>query len=253
MRQVARIVPRGMPSASCAVRGRRRSRAAPRGGSPSWAGRSTARSPCRWRSARWWSCTCRSRTGCRRPARRRRARAARAGASRGCARRASPPRPSARSDLPSGLVKSICRSQALRRFSWPCTRLSKVGVLLSSKSAMKTFAPQFSALMTILRSVGPVISTRRSTRPGAGSAHRQSPPRTSAVSGRKSGSAPAASSASRRARACSSSSRRGPNSRCSAGEQLQRLGGQHLLVAVPPLACDLDAVHLRGTAHVCIS
>jgi hypothetical protein len=37
-----------------------------------------------------------------------------------------------------------------------------VGELESSKSAMNPFAPEFSALMTILRDVGPVISTRRS-------------------------------------------------------------------------------------------
>jgi hypothetical protein len=34
----------------------------------------------------------------------------------------------------------------------------------SSKSAMNTLAPEFSALMIILRSTGPVISTRRSCR-----------------------------------------------------------------------------------------
>ena len=36
----------------------------------------------------------------------------------------------------------------------------QVGALASSKSAMKTLAPELSALITILRSVGPVISTR---------------------------------------------------------------------------------------------
>ena len=39
---------------------------------------------------------------------------------------------------------------------------SQVGELASSKSDMNTRAPEFSALITILRSVGPVISTRRS-------------------------------------------------------------------------------------------
>ena len=39
-----------------------------------------------------------------------------------------------------------------------------VGALESSKSAMKTEAPEFRALMTILRSTGPVISTRLSCR-----------------------------------------------------------------------------------------
>ena len=44
-----------------------------------------------------------------------------------------------------------------------------MGALESSKSAMYTLAPLLSALMTILRSTGPVISTRRSWRsPGMG-------------------------------------------------------------------------------------
>ena len=37
-----------------------------------------------------------------------------------------------------------------------------MGALESSKSAMYTLAPELRALMTILRSTGPVISTRRS-------------------------------------------------------------------------------------------
>ena len=41
-----------------------------------------------------------------------------------------------------------------------------VGEFESSKSAMKTFAPELSALMIILRSTGPVISTRRSLQVG---------------------------------------------------------------------------------------
>ena len=49
--------------------------------------------------------------------------------------------------------------------------------MASSKSASQTLAPEFSALIVILRSVGPVISTRRSTRPGAGGATCQSPSR----------------------------------------------------------------------------
>ena len=40
--------------------------------------------------------------------------------------------------------------------------LPQVGELASSKSAMKPRAPELSALMTIFREVGPVISTRRS-------------------------------------------------------------------------------------------
>ncbi len=53
---------------------------------------------------------------------------------------------------------------ASRRLIWPSIWLAKVGADESSKSAMNTFAPEFSALMIILRSTGPVISTRRSRR-----------------------------------------------------------------------------------------
>ena len=53
---------------------------------------------------------------------------------------------------------------ASRRLTCPSTLFCQVGELESSKSAMKTLAPEFSALMIILRSTGPVISTRRSSR-----------------------------------------------------------------------------------------
>jgi hypothetical protein len=49
---------------------------------------------------------------------------------------------------------------------------------------MNTCAPEFSALMIILRSTGPVISTRRSSRSAGSGATFQSPSRTLAVSGR---------------------------------------------------------------------
>src|SRR5438270_6892764 len=51
---------------------------------------------------------------------------------------------------------------ASRRFSCPSSMFCQVGELESSKSAMNTLAPEFKALMIILRSTGPVISTRRS-------------------------------------------------------------------------------------------
>src|SRR5262249_55869333 len=57
--------------------------------------------------------------------------------------------------------------------SWPVIMFSQSGVFASSKSASQTFAPELSALIVIFRSVGPVISTRRSTRPGAGAGTRQ--------------------------------------------------------------------------------
>jgi hypothetical protein len=63
--------------------------------------------------------------------------------------------------------------------------LDQVGEFESSKSAMKVLAPELRALMTILRSVGPVISTRRSSRPGPGVAQRhETALRMAAVSGR---------------------------------------------------------------------
>ena len=46
---------------------------------------------------------------------------------------------------------------------------------------MKTFAPEFSALISILRSVGPVISTRRSRRSAGIGATRHSRSRISRV------------------------------------------------------------------------
>ena len=48
------------------------------------------------------------------------------------------------------------------RFTWPSMQFCQVGELESSKSAMNIFAPELSALITIFRSTGPVISTRRS-------------------------------------------------------------------------------------------
>jgi hypothetical protein len=57
---------------------------------------------------------------------------------------------------------SIVPSIASVRFACPEIMFGPVGEFASSKSAMNPFAPEFSALMTILRDVGPVISTRRS-------------------------------------------------------------------------------------------
>ena len=64
--------------------------------------------------------------------------------------------------LPSGEVKSIRRSSASVRLSWPWMTLRQDGVEESSMSASHTLAPEFSALMVIFLSTGPVISTRRS-------------------------------------------------------------------------------------------
>ncbi len=111
----------------------------------------------------------------------------------------------------------MVRSSASFRLSCPVIMLSHSGVLASSKSASHTLAPEFSALIVIFFSVGPVISTRRSTSPGAGAATRHAgSSRMSAVSGRKSSIAPRDSSAWRRRRAASASNRRGPSSACRA-------------------------------------
>ena len=60
----------------------------------------------------------------------------------------------------------IVPSIASRRLTWPSIMLRHVGAVASSKSAMNPSAPEFRALMTILRSVGPVISTQRWARSG---------------------------------------------------------------------------------------
>src|SRR4051794_14180397 len=92
----------------------------------------------------------------------------------------------------------------------------QVGELASSKSAMKPRAPELSALITILRSVGPVISTRRFCSFGGAGATCQSPSRISFVSGRKSSISPAARRARRSLRRSSSSRRRSSKCSCSA-------------------------------------
>src|SRR5215210_4642184 len=102
------------------------------------------------------------------------------------------------------------------RFTWPPTMLLQVGELESSKSGMKPEAPELSALMTILRLVGPVISTLRLPRSSGSGAICQSPSRISRVSSRKSSVPPEARSAWRSRRRSSSSRRRGSNSRWSA-------------------------------------
>ena len=80
---------------------------------------------------------------------------------------------------------------------------------------MKTSAPELNALIIILRSTGPVISTWRFCRSSGVEATFHSPLRTFAVSGRNSNEAPADSLRYRSARFCSSSCRRDSKARCS--------------------------------------
>ena len=93
---------------------------------------------------------------------------------------------------------------------------SHSGVFASSKSASHTFAPEFSALIVIFASVGPVISTRRSTNPGAGAATCHEPTRVFEVSAKKSSVPPELISACLTTRASSSANRRARNLRSKA-------------------------------------
>ena len=104
---------------------------------------------------------------------------------------------------------------ASRRLTCPCITLLHVGELESSKSAMKTLAPELSALMIILRSTGPVISTRRSIRSAGIGATCHSLLRICAVAVRNSGMAPLSISCWRARRSASSSRRRGSKARAS--------------------------------------
>jgi hypothetical protein len=126
--------------------------------------------------------------------------------------------------FPSGLSNAIVRRAASRMLICPSITFSHVGEFASSKSAIQHCAPEFRALIAILRSTGPVISVRRSTRSGGGGGTCQSPPRMCAVSGKKSGILPASISAWRTLRRASSSSRRGPNLAASSATKAHAAG-----------------------------
>ena len=100
----------------------------------------------------------------------------------------------------------------------------QVGVFASSKSAMKTSAPEFSALMTILRSAGPVSSTHRRWRSLGAGATVQAPSRIPRVSGRKSSRPPASNAAWRSARRRRSAVRVAPSSRWSSATNASAAG-----------------------------
>src|SRR5258708_1658594 len=109
----------------------------------------------------------------------------------------------------------VVRSTGCRRLICPRTMFSHVGVLESSKSAMNVEAPELSALMTILRSTGPVISTRRSCRSAGTGAMVHSASRIERVSGRNAKLAlPVSRRAWRVARAFIRSRRRASYLRC---------------------------------------
>ncbi len=118
--------------------------------------------------------------------------------------------------------------------------LAQVGELASSKSTMKTLAPELNALISILASVGPVISTRRLARAGGAGATCQSPLRTSAVSGRKSGRSPARSLFHRSAPGGQDPFPAGAQPALEIGDEGERLIGQDRGIASVDRAEDLD-------------
>ncbi len=79
---------------------------------------------------------------------------------------------------------------ASRKLICPSITLLHSGASESSKSAIKTLTFAFSALITILRSTGPVISTRRSSKSSGIPRIFQLPSRMEAVSEIKSGNIP---------------------------------------------------------------
>ena len=151
-------------------------RARPRRGSRASGGRSTARCRARAARARCGRTRARSRRARPRPALAvDGARAARRGASRAAGRRASRSRRSARSASRASRARS-CGAPRRGGSRCPSTTFVQVGEHASSKSHMKTRAPELSALIIILRSGGPVISQRRSRRSGgAGATFQPSP------------------------------------------------------------------------------
>src|SRR5690606_10737548 len=117
------------------------------------------------------------------------------------------------------------RSIASARLRCDPITLDQLGVEESSMSANQHFAPELSALTVILRSHGPVISTRRSSRPGAsGATDQERSSRIAAVSGRKLGSSPLAIWVRRSCRRCRSSWRRPTKARWSSARKSSASG-----------------------------
>ena len=156
-------------------RRRRRSRGAPRGATRAWAGRSTGPLPRLSGSRALWKTYS--------PKSNRLAEIgspstidvrARRGASRAAGRRASRSARSAGRPCPRASRTSSGRRTASAARPGRRPRSAQVGESESSRSAMKTRAPELRALIIIFGSAGPVISTRRSSRSAGAGATRQS-------------------------------------------------------------------------------
>ena len=113
--------------------------------------------------------------------------------------------------------------------------------MASSKSAMKTLAPELRALIIILRSTGPVISTRRSWRSGGAGATRQSPSRIGRVSARKLGVGAAVEVLLEPDAARQQVAAGRVEAAVEVGDEGERIGGQHLVEALAGGAEDADA------------
>ena len=104
--------------------------------------------------------------------------------------------------------------------------------------------------MIILRSTGPVISTRRSSRSFGIGATVQLPCRTPAVSGKKSGSLPASSSACLATRRSSSPSRRGLEPLRELREKLERFRSQNFAVRGADRTGNLEVATNQRRGHL---
>ena len=107
---------------------------------------------------------------------------------------------------------------ASRKFTWPSKLFEIYGELLSSKSAMKVLAPEFSALITIFLSTGPVISTLLSNKSSGSGAHTQSEVLIFFVSSGKEGKFPASKYACSISLSASNFSLRSLNLSCNANK-----------------------------------
>ena len=163
---------------------------------------------------------------------------------------------------PRGVVSERSRRTARIRLACPSTRLAQVGHNESSKSAMKTLAPEFSALMTILRSGGPVISTRRSRGPAGSRATRHSaarrshgfPPGSPAACRRRIRAAPLRAGQAGASRSLPKSVRELVHERDGFGRQHRTPFRRHAAVSPPRPACSAFSCSTRNylkTRYLC--
>ena len=231
IRTVALIVPRSRPSSSSAItKASRHSAASSRSRASEC--RSTGRGRARAAPRRCGACRARSRR--RRPAGSLPSILMwRSGRCRPRGRTSSTACSSSRRYCLSSSSCSIEPRAASARFTCPPIMFDHVGECESSKSAMNARAPEFSALMTILRDAGPVISTRRSaSASGTGATVKSSGAAT------KDSVPPASSSAWRSWRASSSSTRRASSSSCRRPTSASAPLGEHLVIAVAARSLD---------------